>query len=284
MIVKEASAQERGLRAQAQLLARQAQTAFDVVDAHAHLGVDAVMFIPEPDPQDVVAVMDRCGVRAAVISSLQAIRFDTATGNAETAAAVDRFPGRYLGAMVINPWQDPAAEISRWASDSRMVAIKLHPDVHEYPLSGPRYEPVWEFAAATGCPVLTHTWHGSQFDGWDTVDQVCSRHSDVRLIAGHTGVLPQGLDTAIELAGRHPHLFLELCGSMLRGRDIERLVREAGAGRVLYGSDAPFIDMRSSFGRLLFCDLDDADRDLVMGATTDRLTRWREFGRDAVRG
>lgn len=262
-------------RARSAVFSRVAQEAFEIVDAHAHLGCEGVMFIPEHESAALVATMDRCGVSLAVASSMLAIRQDVMAGNDQTAGVVDTFPGRYAGAMVINPWQDVSGELRRWADDARMSAVKLHPDVHEYPLTGDRYEPVWEFAARTGCPVLTHTWHGSTFDGWPEVADVCARHPEVNLIAGHTGVDPKGFDAAIRIAAVAPRLYLELCGSQSHGRYVERLVSQVGRDRVLYGSDFPFIEMRTGLGRALFADLDDDALTRLLGTTTRGLLSWR---------
>ena len=269
----------RSADAQAGILRRAPQSVFDIVDAHTHLGSDAVMFMPRHAARDVVAAMDRCGVGMAVSSSMRAIRQDVVLGNRETAAAVDSLNGRIRGAMVINPWRAPDDEIAFWAADPRMSMIKVHPDVHEYPLSGARYDAVWEFATRTGCPVLTHTWHGSEFDGWPQVERVCDRFPGVPLIAGHAGVLSRGLDIGIQLTATFPRLLLELCGSHSHGREITRMVREAGADRVLYGSDSPFIEMRTALGRAIFCDLTDDERERVLGRNVRELLRWREGGR-----
>lgn len=236
------------------------------------------MLIPVYRPTEILAVMDRCGVARIAASSFRAIRQDASAGNDEAAAVVEHHPDRYAGAMVINPWQDPETELSRWADDPRMSVIKLHPDVHEYPLDGPRYRPVWEFALRTGCPVLTHTWHGSDFDGWPQVGRVCERYPGLHLIAGHSAVLPGGLDDGVELARRHQSLYLELCGSFSHSRYVARLVRDVGAGQVLYGSDSPFIEMRSALGRLVFSELSDDELEQVLAGTMAGLLGWRQPG------
>lgn len=237
----------------------------DVIDAHAHLGAYSRFFIPDPSPAAMVRVMDRCGVRRAVLSSHLAIELDTATGNAATAAAVDAYPDRLAGYLTINPYQDPAAELARWAGHSGFVGIKLHPSLHAYPVDGPAYAPVWEYAAATGRPVLTHTWAGSDYDDPAMAAAVAERHPEVNILLGHSGALPSGYDAVIALLRRLPNLYAEICGSYFTGQALVRLVSEVGAHRVIYGSDFPFIDLRYSIGRVVFADLPLADRVTVLG-------------------
>ncbi|NUR85891.1 MAG: amidohydrolase family protein [Nonomuraea sp.] len=254
---------------------RRPQGVTRIVDAHAHAGPYSLFFIPEADPAAMIRVMDRCGVSHAVFSSHLSIQLDAAAGNAATAAIVAEAPDRFTGYITVNPWQDPLAELERWGSDRRFGGIKLHPDLHEYPLDGSRYAPVWEFAALTGCPVLTHTFAGSPYNDIPVLDRVAERHPDATILAGHSGVTPLGLDQAIEVAERRPRVILEVCGSHNSGADIARMVRRAGAGRVVYGSDFPFIDLRMSLGRVLFSDLTDNERAAVLGGTISRLLEWR---------
>lgn len=242
-----------------------------VVDAHAHLGPYSLFFIPEQDAAGLVRVMDRCGVARTLLSSHLAIQCDAAAGNDATAAAVAAYPDRLAGYLVVNPWQDPVAELARWAGDPRFVGIKLHPSLHEYRLTGPRYRPVWEYAAATRCPVLTHTTTGLPYDDPAMVGEIAERYPDVTILAGHSGLFRAGFDDAIEVARRHPHVLLELCGSFMHGDEISRMVGEVGAGQVVFGSDAPFIDLRMSLGRVVFARLDEADRDAVLGGTMRRV-------------
>ncbi|WP_344831846.1 amidohydrolase family protein [Nonomuraea dietziae] len=193
--------------------------------------------------------MDRCGVSHAVISSHLAIQLDAAEGNAQTAEIVAQAADRFTGYLTVNPWQDPAGELDKWGRDTRFGGIKLHPDLHDYPLTGRRYAPVWEFAQRTGCPVLTHTYDGSPYNDLPMVDEVAARHPGVVILAGHAGATPLGFDAAIEVAQRRPGVVLEVCGSFNTGADIATMVREVGADRVVYGSDFPFIDLRMSLGR-----------------------------------
>ncbi|PZG22655.1 amidohydrolase family protein [Nonomuraea aridisoli] len=250
---------------------RRPQTVTRIVDAHAHAGPYSVFFIPDPDAAGMLRVMDRCGVAHAVLSSHLAIQLDAAAGNAATAAIVGQAPDRFSGYLTVNPWQDPDGELARWGDDPRFVGIKLHPDLHDYPLTGARYAPVWEFAAASRFPVLTHTYSGSPYNDLRHVDEVAARHPGVTLLAGHSGVTPLGIDQSIEVAKRHERVILEVCGSYNSGADIVRMVREVGADRVVYGSDFPFIDLRMSLGRILFSQLTDEERAAVLGGTVTGL-------------
>lgn len=236
-----------------------------VIDAHAHLGSYSRFFIPDPDAASMVRVMDRCGVDTATISAHRAFAEDAAAGNDETAHAVDAHPGRLQGYIVANPHQDPARELARWDGNPAMVGVKLHPGVHNYELDGPAYEPVWEFAARTGCPVLTHTWAGSKHNGLPNIEAVLRAHPEVKLVAGHALAMRDSYSKMIDLAQRYPNVYPEICGSYCTRHWVQRLVREIGADRVLYGSDFPFFDMRFSIARVVLSDLSEEEKAQVLG-------------------
>ena len=247
------------------------------IDAHAHAGPYSLFHIPESDPASMVAVMDRTGVDQAVLSTNRAIQEDSRRGNDETAAAVDAFPDRLLGYLVINPWQDPLAELDRIREDGRFAGIKLHPDLHEYPLTGDRYDSVWEYSARTSCPVLTHTWYASPFDSPALLRQVAERHGDITVLIGHSGALPPGYEEAVSVARDLPGAMLEICGSYMNSRVLQSFVDRLGAERVVFGSDFPFIDQRVSLGRIAYSALASADLDLVLAGNASRLFGWRSI-------
>ena len=246
-----------------------------VIDAHAHAGPYSLFHIPESDPASMVAVMARTGVRRAVLSTNRAIQEDSRRGNDETARAVTDFPDQLLGYGVVNPWQDPLTELDRIIGDPRFVGIKLHPDLHEYPLTGDRYDAVWEYSARSGCPVLTHTWYNSPFDTPALLTEVAQRHGDITVLIGHSGAIPPGHEEAVTVAHEVPGAHLEICGSYMNARVLESFVDRVGAHRVVFGSDFPFIDQRVSLGRIAYSALAPADLDAVLAGNAALLFDWR---------
>lgn len=247
----------------------------DAVDAHAHLGPYSLFFIPRPGADAMVAVMDRTGVAVAVVSANRAIQQDAHLGNTATVAAVDAHPDRIAGYAVVNPWQDPERELERIAADPRFVGIKLHPSLHRYPVTGTRYACVWAFAETTGCPVLSHTAHASEYDRPAAFATIADRYPGARIILGHAGITPAGVDEAIAVAAGNPGLVLEICGSQMTGPLIADMVARLGSHRVLFGSDFPFIDQRMSLGRLVCAEFGDTDLRNILSANARRLFRWR---------
>ena len=76
---------------------------------------------------------------------------------------------------------------------------------------------------------------------------------------------------SIEVAKRARNVYLDVCGSQLFYGMLERMVREVGASRVLFGTDLPFIDPRYQLGRVLFARVPDSRKRKILGTNAARL-------------
>jgi predicted TIM-barrel fold metal-dependent hydrolase len=248
--------------------------AWDVIDAHAHVGPWFNFFTPEPTPDSMLRVMDRCGVRMAVVSATRAISTEVLAGNAEVIQMARRHPGRFAGYAVFNP-HEPAslADVERCLDEPGIVGIKIHPDVQAYSVNGPLYAPIFQLADRRNLPILTHTFADSPYSDPLQFDSVAAEWPQVVILLGHSGVTGEGHRRAMKVAGAHPNLYLELCGSLTTGHWIRQMVASVGPERVLYGSDFPFIELRYALGRVVFAGLPPEALALVLGGNARRILR-----------
>lgn len=244
----------------------------DVFDAHGHLGSWLAFWLPHPGPESLLAVMDRCGVAGMAFSSLYGVGPDPATGNAEALAAVDAAAGRLVCYLVAAPHRPQDEELLEAGLEQPgVVGLKIHPDTHTCAADDEAYRWVFRLAERTGRPVLAHTFAGTPWSDPLLFDAVAEAFPSVRTILAHAGVTPPGFRRAIDVCRRHEQLVVDTCGSYMTGEWIRRLVGELGAERVLYASDAPFIDLRYGLGRVLGAGLAGPDLDLVLAGNARRL-------------
>ena len=83
--------------------------------------------------------------------------------------------------------------------------------------------------------------------------------------------MAHGFERAARTVADHPNVYLDMCGSKMTGRWIARLAALAGADRVLFGSDACFLDLRTGYGRVALAPLSAPDRALIQGANLARI-------------
>jgi predicted TIM-barrel fold metal-dependent hydrolase len=90
-----------------------------------------------------------------------------------------------------------------------------------------------------GLPVLVHSGHPIFTLPW-SIEELAVSFPDVPVVMAHMG---HGnavyINAAIDIAERRPNVYLETSGMPMHTKIAEAVAR-VGAGRVLYGSDAPF--------------------------------------------
>lgn len=250
-----------------------------VIDVHGHIGSWPDFRIPEPSAEWLVAMNVRIGIDVVIFSHLVAIGHDAVTGNRMALAEARRFPGR-LGVWLVADPHSPerVAEVRAQLEEPGVCGLKLHPDVHEQAITDSGYRPYLELAAERGVPVLSHGQTRSPWSDPALLAEVCARYEGLTLLMGHAGLWADGFPRAIELAAQHQGLHLELCGSRLTHRWVERMVHEAGAEKVLFGTDASFLDPRVGLGKVRLARMTDAERALVLGGNAERILKraWRE--------
>ena len=247
-----------------------------VVDAHGHLGPSPAFHIPDNGPAAMAARMDRVGIRRLCIASHTACYADFGAGNDETAAALDAFPDRFIGGIVLNA-HDPdeiGPELDRCLALSPSKGgfryIKLHSSLHKYRLDSEACEPIWREAERRNLPVLVHSWAGSPDCGYDACKKVAMAHPDVRLILGHS-LAPDGYDDACRLVEAHPNVYLDTVTSLVNYGQLDFMVTRIGAERILYGSDMPFLDPAPQLAKVVFARIPDDAKRRILGGNAARL-------------
>ena len=247
-----------------------------IIDAHAHLGAcaDGRMYIPTPDADTMVRLMDRMGVDLACINA-SVTSPDYRKGNDLTAEAVRRYPDRFVGLARVNPHypDEVRPELERCFEELGMKGIKIHPTCNDYPVDGEGYEEVWRFASERRTFVLSHTWYNSSTCSPRMFASLAERYPDVTIILGHSGGNPKGYMEAIGVARRYPNVYLDLCGSLITGAWVKRIVEAVGAEKVLYGTDFPFIDPFYEFGKVCFAGIGEEEKRRVLGLNMAEILR-----------
>jgi hypothetical protein len=237
-----------------------------VYDCHGHLGVHPDFPAYKQDLEAIIQVMDLLNIEVLAITSTRACYNDCPRGNAEVAEALRAYPQRFRGYVTVNPNTPGEAlrELERWGYFHRPPLIKLHPDLHKYPVSGGHYRPVWDFAHQMRAVVLVHTWESDPNCGPLLLGPIAREFSQAKIILGHSGVTWRGYAQALEVAAETPNTFLDITGSQSHRIIIERMVAQVGAQRILFGSDMPFLEAAMVLGRVLSARISDGDREKIL--------------------
>ncbi len=229
-----------------------------VIDAHNHVGTRPGA---HQDGAGLVAKMDAAGVDRAVMFPFVEGNFT----NDAVKAAHDAFPDRLIPYCAVNPWQpDAVAEVRRCVTEWGFKGLKLHPTLNGYHLSDPvLVDPLFEEADGLGIPVIVHG-ASDLLNAPPEFAAMARRFPRVKLLMAHMGFF-WSVDQAIEYARHLPNLYLETSRAPIF--EITTAVRELGAGRVIWGTDSPFVDYEWEFKKMERCSPDRAVYDLVVGGT-----------------
>jgi len=231
-----------------------------IVDAHAHTGVMSMFFCPEATAADLLSRMDRLGIRCCINAGSWAGLTQGGAGALEGLRREhEESRGRifYLGPFDPRRGREALRELEQACHGPGLAGIKIHPTFHHTAAEDPLYEPLWCFAEERDLTMMSHSWSSSErnpgqalslprrFETW------VRRHPGVRLVLAHAGGRGDGRADAVRLAREHPGVYLDLAGDIFCFRLLERLADEVPPGKLLFGSDFPWLDPRANLSRIL---------------------------------
>ncbi len=238
-----------------------------IIDAHGHLGHSPDFPIVRPTAAALVASMDRLGIQLTCISSIQAIHGDADYGNALVVDAIAAYPDRFFGYLVVDVGypEKVAAQLARGlAFGFRGVKVWSYGGRPGLPYNHPNYEPVFAFAQQHALPVLAHVF-GPELD--ELAGHI-KRYPHIRWLLAHIGSAE--LEKYMRFARDYPNVWVELCLSSCPRGLIEHLVAARLEDKVVWGSDAVFLEQASQLGRVLFAQVPVAAKRKILGLNARR--------------
>jgi predicted TIM-barrel fold metal-dependent hydrolase len=205
-----------------------------IVDAHAHVGQGRYKSLT---PEALLEQMDASGIGRAVICPVEEqIILHNREGNAYILSQVRRYPTRFVGFAVANPWYGEAAvkELAR-ALGEGLRGLKLHPTLQGFAVNDPIAYPLVEQAGRYGVPVYVHTGT-AHFGEPFKLAELARRYPEVTFIMGHAGAS----DFWYDLPRCHqcaPNILFET--SRNGPGNYRRMALELGADYLVFGSNAP---------------------------------------------
>ena len=246
-----------------------------VYDMHGHMGPHYGIYFKRCQPADVVAHLKRCGVRRLVFS-----HHDVLFGSRRNADVVEMckaFPEHLRMYVGINPHyperiREDLADFEKWRPWA--FGLKFLCDYHHVPANASEFRYALDFANERGLPILNHTWGGSPCDGGPIMLEIAQKYPNVKFFMGHSiyGDKEYSRRVVTETPG---NVWLELTAIPGDLGHIERLVRDVGSERILYGTDMPWFDEFQGIGGVLSAEISDEDKRNILYRNIENL-----FGRD----
>lgn len=251
---------------------------FEIWDVHTHISG-----VPGTTPEDRLAKLldyaDRMGIARLCVFMGMAWNYDPTPefmrkSNDEVLRAIRKFHDRAFGFVYVNPKHTQASldEINRCVRDGPMVGVKLWCAVH---CNDPLLDPIVARAAELKALVTQHCWIKitGNLPGESTpmdLAELAARHPKATLICAHTG---GDWELGIRAIRPHPNIYADINGGDPTAGFTEMAVRELGAERVLYGSDAGGRSFASQLAKVYGAEIPDAAKRLVFAGNLKRLLR-----------
>jgi predicted TIM-barrel fold metal-dependent hydrolase len=248
----------------------------DIWDLHCHLsGVPGKT--PEARLEKLLEYAGRMGIARLCVSMGMEWSYDPPPEkmrqeNDEVLCAVRAHPDRAFGFVYLNPKHAKASldELDRCVRDGPMVGVKLWVSLR---CNSPELDPIIARAAELEAPVLQHTWSKvtGNLPGESTsmdLAELAARHPKATLVCGHSG---GDWEVGIRAIRPHNNVYADLAGGDPTAGLTEMAVRELGAERVIYGSDAGGRSFASQLAKVYGADIPERSKRLILADNLKRL-------------
>jgi predicted TIM-barrel fold metal-dependent hydrolase len=192
--------------------------------------------------------------------------------NDEVLAAIARYPDRAFGFVYLSPKHVRASldELERCVADGPMIGVKLWVAGHA---DAPELDAIVERATELNAVVFQHTWIKvtGNLPGESTpmeLAALAARHPDARFICGHAG---GDWEQGIRAVRSSANISVDLGGGDPVAGITEMAVRELGAERIVFGSDAPGRSFASQLAKVYGAYVPEEAKEAILSTNLKRL-------------
>ncbi len=246
-----------------------------IVDSHCHMGPTHNFYFPKAEIDEMVYDADLMGVEKVCVATHTAITCDYRLGNKQVAEAAEKFPDRVLALLVLNANKPDEIEheFDLHYKNKSFVGVKLHPGFHDFSVTENNSHGIYKKVREHGGFILSHTWDGSGTCSVELCEKVIKDYPEIPFVLGHSGGTLNGIKKSITLVNKYENAYMDTSGFEYSNIWIEEIVKKADNTKRLFGSDYPFHDIRGGLSRILFADIDDDTKRLILGQNFYNMTK-----------
>lgn len=152
--------------------------------------------------------------------------------NELVAAAIDKYPDRFLGWAAVNPTiPESVKEVESFLNKPGFIGVKAHPFMHQYSIK--TLDSIAAMCQSKNIPILIHL--SSETDSYKYLPQ---HYPELKIIYAHAG-LPFWKKLWIYVKDQ-PNVFIDTSSDYLTPTIVRMAVETMGYQKVLYGCDGPY--------------------------------------------
>lgn len=208
-----------------------------LIDAHAHMDECPIRGFFDP-PEKVVAIMDRCGIDKAVVSTYRNAPGADPGIIEYVAEGTAKYPGRLIPFVRLNPrYGDLAIKaLDRAVKKFGFQGVKLHPASYNLIPCGDVTVNIFRRAADYDIPVLLHCTDEMMCLPLQ-IEMAMERSPRTKVIFAHLGGFCHTEDV-IRVCERKENAYIDT-SEVPNSHKIKQAVSRLGAKRILFGTDIP---------------------------------------------
>jgi predicted TIM-barrel fold metal-dependent hydrolase len=224
-----------------------------IIDMHCHVMDDAS---ERAKVDRLLELAGRFGIERLITSMgkdlvVQPTADQIREANDHVIGLVKGWPGRIHGYCYLNPRLGRSAcldELQR-CLDAGLIAIKLWVACA---CDAPEVFPIVERAIDLDIPILQHSWLKTEGNMPEETEprqiaDLAARYPQARLIMAHCG---GAWEYGVKAVRRSPNVFADISGANPTQGLLEMALRDLGAERILFGSDAPLRSFASQIAKV----------------------------------
>lgn len=253
-----------------------------IIDSHAHMGpvilhAGRQMPVKAVTAEETIQMMDESGIDIAVIFAPLWKHGpyndpDYYLGNYVVAEACRTYPDRFVGYGRVQPNREAAAvrELRHCLDDYKLKGLILHPEWESFtPDDRKIMWPLAEVCAEYQVPLSFHTGYYPTCQPMLFVP-LAEAFPTVPIYLKHIGY--EYWRDAIRLARRYPNCYVETAANSTCS-EIYAAITYAGAEKVCYGSDFPYIDPRVVIEKIRHLPISDEEKHMVLYKNAVKINR-----------
>lgn len=234
--------------------------------------------IPAMTPQMLLAQMEEAGVSMTLISAWAGPSGDLIS-NDEVERAVDAAPEKLRGFLSadLNDPMKAVREIRARARSGKFAGVRVVPWLWGLPPNDRRYYPVYAACVDAGLPFCTQIGHTGPLKSSGAgrpipyLEDVLLDFPELVVVGGHVGF--PWIDEVVTLVRKFPNFYIDTSAYAVHRlpENFVRFMKAEGAGRVMFGTNAPMLSAARCLAKLDALGLDEGVKAQFLGANARRV-------------
>ncbi len=257
-----------------------------ILDVNAYLGPWPFRRLRYNTPEGLTKLMEKAKIDLAVVSSASSVLYrNCQEGNLELHEAIRGHEDRLIPFACINPnyagWRE---DLQYCADEMKVKGLRLHPNYHDYDLSGENATALIQEATKRGLPIsLPLRMEDERQSHWlvkvlgvpvHQIIEAINRSSEATFIL--TYIHFQEAEQIINACPKRQNFLIETTSHYLLGaypNHLQTLIDKMGVHRILFGSGIPLKYPQAALLKVKYLQVSEKEKGKILGENAAKILK-----------